>query len=430
MRLAFRLLLAAGGGNRRDRRQLDNRRSPHDVGFGDAIRITVKKGQNVWRMQVDCGAHPHCTGRGIPETVKTIIDDLARECPDGEPYLDVLVATHRHRDHISGFALEDWSRVRVNEVWLPFVEDETDPRTTEFRNQQGRAAKRILGLIEQRQRVCALDSEEAETLRTAHAFAVNSGVNAKAMGRLMKFVESGPKFFPRLDAGQNAVPFDKVGVIAHILGPPSTADMIKKMNPPASARWLKLHLDEEELPKKERSDALFAADYIVPESEIPQRDVNEINKLKLDCLNDEGLLAAASFLERSINNTSLFFLLEIDNSFRMLFPGDSQSGGWRHVLETHRELLEQVDFYKIGHHASHNATPKEFATTWTKAGDAMLPWGSVDRWKDSIPHPKLVKALGKNHAIVGHSEKRLGKDPRGTLMRTDAWTQLTFTLEN
>ena len=45
---------------------------------------------------------------------------------------------------------------------------------------------------------------------------------------------------------------------------------------------------------------------------------------------DMGLLAAASVLEQSVNNTSLFFVLEV-GGLRLLFPGDAQYGAWEHV---------------------------------------------------------------------------------------------------
>ena len=98
--------------------------------------------------------------------------------------------------------------------------------------------------------------------------------------------------------------------------------------------------------------------------------------------------------------------------------------------------MESVDFYKIGHHGSHNATPRWFAENWVAAGDAMLPWGLVKQWEHSIPHNKLISRLGERHAVVGFDgHVTAGGSPvrcapsRGRLDRTAAWTQLTFELE-
>jgi hypothetical protein len=46
----------------------------------------------------------------------------------------------------------------------------------------------------------------------------------------------------------------------------------------------------------------------------------------------------------------------------LLFPGDAQWGTWKRAVETPaaRAVLERTTFLKIGHHGSHNASPKIF----------------------------------------------------------------------
>ena len=98
----------------------------YNMGFGDAFRITVRRGDATWRMLVDCGVHAHGQARPVADSVKKIIDDLAEDC-GGTPHLDVVVGTHHHRDHIVGFADDRWADVEVDEVWVPFVENDDDP---------------------------------------------------------------------------------------------------------------------------------------------------------------------------------------------------------------------------------------------------------------------------------------------------------------
>jgi glyoxylase-like metal-dependent hydrolase (beta-lactamase superfamily II) len=43
------------------------------------------------------------------EVVRQIIAEVTDQ--DGTPRIDVVVATHRHRDHVSGFADLQWSGV-------------------------------------------------------------------------------------------------------------------------------------------------------------------------------------------------------------------------------------------------------------------------------------------------------------------------------
>ncbi len=154
--------------------------------------------------------------------------------------------------------------------------------------------------------------------------------------------------------------------------------MLKKMDPPKSAGWLTLNLDdvvdasdsdddgdvEKPAAAKPESDKdiwpLFNRTYVITDhAQVPDHLQKAKANLKLNTLsNDLGLLAAASVLEQSVNNTSLFFVLEI-GGLRLLFPGDAQYGAWEHVRDNPEamELIRDVDFYKMGHHGSHNATP-------------------------------------------------------------------------
>lgn len=89
----------------------------YNVGFGDCflIRIPMEDGER--RMLVDCGFHSQGKGDfSDQELVEQIKEDL-----NGEG-LHVVIATHRHQDHISGFGEKDlWADVSVEEVWLPFT---------------------------------------------------------------------------------------------------------------------------------------------------------------------------------------------------------------------------------------------------------------------------------------------------------------------
>ena len=65
-----------------------------------------------------------------------------------------------------------------------------------------------------------------------------------------------------------------------------------------------------------------------------------------------------------MNNTSLILLFEV-NGKKLLFPGDAQLENWSYALteaqdtKKVRAMLADVDFYKVGHHGSLNATPRK-----------------------------------------------------------------------
>ena len=136
----------------------------YNMGFGDAFRITVRRGGATWRMLVDCGVHAHGQARPVAESVKKIVDDLAEDC-GGTPHLDVVVGTHHHRDHIVGFADDRWADVEVDEVWVPFVENDDDPDARGLREAQTRTAQKLAALIDDRVAAIGSQSDRGE----AHA---------------------------------------------------------------------------------------------------------------------------------------------------------------------------------------------------------------------------------------------------------------------
>src|ERR1700730_1169801 len=89
----------------------------YNVGFGDSFLLRVPTDDGERRILVDCGYHSQGKGKfSDQDLVRQIKADL-----EGQP-LHVVVATHRHQDHISGFGEKDlWADVGVEEVWLPFT---------------------------------------------------------------------------------------------------------------------------------------------------------------------------------------------------------------------------------------------------------------------------------------------------------------------
>ena len=78
-------------------------------------------------------------------------------------------------------------------------------------------------------------------------------------------------------------------------------------------------------------------------------------------------------LDSDTNNTSLALAIELVPSGKvLLFPGDAQAGNWNswHKLKWPRkddpdhpvtvaDLMSRTVLYKVGHHASHNATLRD-----------------------------------------------------------------------
>ncbi|GAA2042370.1 hypothetical protein GCM10009819_30970 [Agromyces tropicus] len=423
----------------------------YNPGFGDCFLVTVADGTATWRMLLDCGVHSHGRApvgdgtRPIGDVVAAVIAQLAEESPDGRPRLDVVAATHRHSDHVSGFADDAWAEVEVGEVWLPFVEDGRDADATAIRH----------GLVEsatalERMAALAADGRPLESWRPelalAMEFAVNSGPNLEAAARLVDGGFAGGadahavRFLPDRHQERNRVALPIDGAAMHVLGPSRDPEQLKRMDPPSAVRWL-----EEAAGQLDGGDArsdIFDPMYAVPDDEVGERvpialvrarDAMRLSGLALD---EAALLRAASILERSVNNTSLFLVLDVRGT-RFVFVGDSQYGAWQHVLDDPHaaELVTGAAFYKVGHHGSHNATPRPVAAELVRSGGvAMVPVGTVERWKDSIPESAILDTLRDGGARVIRAddpEAGAGGGDRDLAFRVGPdglWSEVRFTV--
>jgi hypothetical protein len=109
----------------------------------------------------------------------------------------------------------------------------------------------------------------------------------------------------------------------------------------------------------------------------------------------DWLGASADFaiqLDDRTNNSSLVLAFEfLDTKRVMLFVGDAQIGnwlswqkmGWVGDPTTPVDLLRRTVFYKVGHHGSHNATPKQHGLELMVSPDlsAFIPTNEADAKK-------------------------------------------------
>jgi hypothetical protein len=123
-------------------------------------------------------------------------------------------------------------------------------------------------------------------------------------------------------------------------------------------------------------------------------------------------------LDEDTNNTSLVLAIEFARSEQvLLFPGDAQVGNWlswdlcefsvpdaegRTRRVSAADLLGRTVLYKVGHHASHNATLKEkgLERMTSKRLVAMIPVDEATAKKQgkngwSMPFPALLRALNE-----------------------------------
>jgi hypothetical protein len=129
---------------------------------------------------------------------------------------------------------------------------------------------------------------------------------------------------------------------------------------------------------------------------------------RLRNIRGDQLLQIVRELDDAMNNTSVILLFQVGRK-KFLFPGDAQFENWAYALDkpSVRKLLASTDLYKVGHHASLNATPKEklwplFAKRSEESSPTRLKTvvstmtnnthGSTDN-NSEVPRIKLVNEL-------------------------------------
>jgi hypothetical protein len=151
------------------------------------------------------------------------------------------------------------------------------------------------------------------------------------------------------------------------------------------------------------------------------------------------LAAAASKIETFLNNQSLVVLFEFGGK-KLLFAGDAQAGNWEYwlfkmsepikdptkagdIVEESKELLQTIDFYKVGHHGSTNSTPIQMVETATDRPAGSKGFVSMCSTEDEVygnpkkstevPRTLLMDALAKGSCLVRSDAIPISiKDPK------------------
>jgi beta-lactamase superfamily II metal-dependent hydrolase len=363
----------------------------YKVGFGDCFLLRIPTDDGIKKMLIDCGSLKNHR-EPIAEIARQVIEEVTDA--KGKARIDVLVVTHRHADHISGFSNEAWNDVEVGEVWMPWTEQPNDSHAVSLRQRQMRWANLLKEAL--------LKVSNPDLMEVAS----NALSNDAALEVLHNGFRGRPKrrYLPDEEIRDRVLETDLLpGVTVYVLGPPRDEEVMKSMDPPEGEGFLTLNdagdIEGSKLPEP------FGADWVFEESLRLEPDDEEAIRNALDGI-ENGLAAK---IDNWLNNTSLILVLKI-GSQHFLFPGDAQWGPWDSLLrdpET-RRLLGKANFYKVGHHGSHNATPVDFVNDLflKNAGQkwAMISVTPYASWKD-IPKPPLVKALREGGVTIALSNE-------------------------
>ncbi|MBV8370574.1 MAG: MBL fold metallo-hydrolase [Candidatus Eremiobacteraeota bacterium] len=373
------------------------------VGFGDFFLMTLTGSDGIARhILVDCGVHAANLG-----SISTAIDQLRK---DTGGQLALIIMTHRHADHISGFGVgaDVFKTFTVERVWMSYFENPNDPDAAKFQAALTAVAEQLKAPLAQ---AAAQDADNAQYQQMAANITGDpsmGGGNAAALKTLHGgFANTAPVDF--YEAGQTPTLPDslvKAGLTAQILGPPRDKDLIAIVDNKAH-QYLAGNVDDGAAPARlsprfEGTKADYPDDAFALFSAAQIEDLIGGNQPSLH-------IAMAAKADNTINNQSLVVLFTF-NGKTLLFPGDAQWGNWDNWLfgsaqqgndpqlsATAKEILGKLDFYKVGHHGSTNANPKDAVTALRKGVVAMCStepgaYGSVKN-NSEVPRGPLMVAL-------------------------------------
>ena len=381
----------------------------YNVGFGDCFLLGFPGGDRERLVLVDCGVHSASQGgRSLDDVIKDVID--VASASSGKPRLDVAVATHRHRDHVHGFRDEaKWAGIEVGEVWLPWTEDPDDEAARDIKDRQSRRSLQLQAL--------AAD-ETNERWQPVKAIVENNFTNAKAMTTLHRGFAGNPTryFLPQPKDGPRAGPRAEAfttdvlpGVRVHILGPSRDEDTIRDMDPPGDESYFRLGSQRSVMPK---GGALPFERWLMlqPAFRAAYRhfDLESTDLGTIVAAGRTDALSLAVGLEQAVNGTSLVLLFEFGDA-TLLMTGDAQWGTWQRMLANQRtkDLATTARVLKVGHHGSHNATPRRYVEAITHRPEAAfvsVAPTNIKSWSD-IPREPLLTELRGRWARVLRSDK-------------------------
>ena len=109
-------------------------------GLGDCFLVALSQGNAArpFYLLFDCGIHSRQDDG--PKRLLEVMNDLV-EATGGE--IDVVIGTHQHADHLSGFVQRESpfvdGRIKVHAFWVAWTEKPGDTRAEELRKKHGAA---------------------------------------------------------------------------------------------------------------------------------------------------------------------------------------------------------------------------------------------------------------------------------------------------
>jgi predicted metallo-beta-lactamase superfamily hydrolase len=442
-------------------------------GLGDCFLVSFPTASKTpFNILIDCGV---VLGTPDPVTpMKRVVEDIAR-VTTGQ--IDLLVVTHEHWDHVSGFnqVQDQFEKLKIQQVWVAWTEDPTDPLANKLRAERRTVEDALRMAVNHL--ALAGDADTAERVDSLIGFfGATSGSTRDAFDYAKKRSPGGRPRYCRPGEPPIALP-ELPNVRFWILGPPKDEKLIKKSNPSqndaygldaspdGSQALLIAGLKRGIVAAAETSvqddsiDDPFERTYSIPMERAEQlsffkkryygnaddgsiyekstgKEIRDQSWRRIDSAWMGTSETMALQLDSATNNTSLVLAIElIATGEILLFPGDAQGGNWlswqdlqweiddrgNKKIVTGPDLLKRTIFYKVGHHGSHNATLK------AKGLELMVNEGLVAMIP--VDHAMAVKKRWGRMPLPELMD-RIKEKTRGRVLRVDDAAKTTADLAN
>jgi hypothetical protein len=368
-------------------------------GLGDCFLLTIPQGsKRPYSILIDCGV-----AMGTPNAdviMKQVVTGI-RKLTGG--IVDLLVITHQHWDHVSGFVhaaaeLTGKSRIEFKHVWFAWTENAKDPLVQALRAKFGKAKVALARAFQAKSRFAATDPTSAARLKSLERVLAFLGPGADTGTDAGPGTLAEAMAFPRqlVNADENPDALDYLmpgrcemlpgargglaaGIQAIVLGPPHDAPKLMKVNPGRRTpetyekhkgdlpgltinwAWLASAMTGDMPLPAMAGDSDEAADHArsrpfdptwgIPLEDAAQHSFFSRNYFSGDKENEgrridgdwlwSGAQRLALQMDSYTNNTSLVLAFELPKSKRiLLFAADAQVGSW---LSWHERTYETVD---------------------------------------------------------------------------------------
>ena len=297
------------------------------VGFGDFFLLSVPSSDGHKHILIDCGVHHADIG-----SMNAAVAQMAEDC---QYKLALIIMTHRHADHISGFAkcADVFKKISVDAVWMSWFEDPTNKEAV--RAQAGLTA--MAAELKTNLDSPAFAAAAGEDMDRCRFMAANitgddgQGSNQAALNVLQggfanQAVHTYYKAGKPAELPQSLI---DAGLTAEILGPPDNLKLIGQMRK-SSEEYLTDDEEDDDEAFSPFHPIFRVDDKTYPQDAFKYLSVEDI-RARFLAFQFSALAASAQNADKFLNNQSLVVLFRFKGK-SLLFVGDAQWGNWQNFL--------------------------------------------------------------------------------------------------